>query len=68
MVRGMFGLGGVRLRYLRAWLMIWSARLRPGSSRLDALQVSVLAAAQLLGCFEGCPRVFGEIAEEGERA
>ena len=47
--------------------MIWSARLRPGSSRLDALQVSVLAAAQLLGCFEGCPRVFGEIAEEGER-
>ena len=30
-------------------------------------QVSVLAAAQLLGCFEGCPRVFGEIAEKGER-
>ena len=31
------------------------------------LQVSVLAAAQLLGCFKGCPRVFGEIAEKSER-
>ena len=38
MVRGMFGLGGLRLRYLRAWLMIWSARLRPGSSKLDAIR------------------------------
>ena len=38
----------------------------PSSDGVD-LQVSVLAAAQLLGCFEGCPRVFGEIAEEGER-
>ena len=31
------------------------------------LQVSVFAAAQLLGCFERCPGVFGEIAEECER-
>ena len=38
MVRGMFGLGGLRLRNLRAWLIIWSARLRPGSSRLDAMR------------------------------
>ena len=27
----------------------------------------MFAAAQLLGCFERCPRVFGEIAEECER-
>ena len=27
----------------------------------------MFAAAQLLGCFERCPGVFGEIAEECER-
>ena len=30
------------------------------------LQVCVLAAAQLFGCFKGCSSVFGEIAEKGE--
>ena len=30
------------------------------------LQVSMLAAAQLFGCFKGCPCVFGEIAKKSE--
>ena len=30
------------------------------------LQVCVLAAAQLFGCFKGCSSVFGEVAEKGK--
>ena len=36
------------------------------SSDAVDLQVSMLAAAQLFGCFKGCPRVFGEIAKKSE--